>query len=305
MSEFEDGSIEALAASIAEREAAGHDPNAGQLSALDQPTEIKPQAAAEESAVVEEPIVETAEAASNETPITPDPAEAPKPLLATPETVAPKKQDIEPEATPEANTVTNQTLERANAILQQLEVVANTKFADLKSEADVLALMQTDPARYNEFVIAQTQFQRAKQAQQIAQGEAQKAYLAGEQKRLIKAIPELADPEKGEALKAELRAYAKSQGIPDNRQARSADEVIRLHKEMTLSKEVAKFQALQAAQAKALEEASKKANVAPPVQKPGVTQPKNGNNKLQELEDRFAKTGKPEDLAAVFAARGG
>ena len=74
---------------------------------------------------------------------------------------------------------------------------------------------------------------------------------------------------------------------------------------MSLSKEVAKFQALQAAQTKALEEATKKASVAPPVQKPGVPQPKNGNTKLQELEDRFAKTGKPEDLALVFAARGG
>lgn len=304
MSEFEDGSIEALAASIAEREQAGHDPKAGLQEALDSPTEIKPQAAAEESASVEEPIAETAEAASNETVDTPDPAEAPKPLLVTPEKVT-QKQEPEPEATPEANTVTNQTLERANAILQQIEAATNTKFADLKTEADVFALMQTDPARYNEFVIAQTQFQRARQAQQFAQGEAQKSYLAGEQKRLIKAIPDLADPEKGEALKAELRAYAKSQGIPDNRQARSADEVIRLHREMGLAKEVAKFQALQAAQAKALAAASEKASVAPAVQKPGVARTNNGNNKLQELEDRFAKTGKPEDLALVFAARGG
>lgn len=304
--DYEEGSIESIAASIAQREEAGHDPNAGTIAATGEPKtpEIQPQAAAEESVSVEEPIAETAEAASNETPETPDPAEAPKPLLATPEKVAPK-QDIEPEATPEANTVTSQTLERVNAILQQLEATANTKFADLKSEADVLALMQTDPGRYNEFVIAQTQFQRAKQAQFAAHQEAKRVFEQAEQKRLVKAIPDLADPVKGKALKDELVAYARSVGIPEDRQARNADEVIRLHKEMSLAKEVAKFQALQAAQAKALEEASKKAATAPPVQKPGVTQPKNGNNKLQELEDRFNRTGKPEDLALLFAARGG
>lgn len=303
MSDFEDGSIEALAASIAEREQAGHDPDAGHQSALDKPTESKPQAAAEESVRVEEPIAETAEAASNETAETPDPAEAPKPLLVTPPVTEKQGETVRP--SPEEETARNQTLERVNAIVQQLEVAAQGKFADLKTEADVLALMQTDPGRYNEFVIAQTQYQRAKQAQGQMHNEAKTAFERAEQQRLQKAIPDLSDPEKGEALKAELRAYAKSKGIPDSRQARNADEVIRLHEEMKLSKEVAALKAEKTAQAAALAKASEKAAVAPAVQKPGVARATSGNTKLQELEDRFAKTGKPEDLALVFAARGG
>lgn len=305
MSDFEDGSIEALAASISEREQAGHDPHAGLQSALDQPTEIKPQAAAEESASVEEPVVETAEADGNVPETTPDPVEAPKPLLATPETPVATKQDVEPAPTPEVNPATTQALERINAVIQQLEVASQGKFADLKSPADVLALMQNDPGRYNEFVVAQTQYQQAVAARNQAQQEAQRAYLSAEQQKLTKAIPELSDPEKGEALKAELRAYAKAQGIPDSRQARSADEVIRLHKEMTLAKEVATLKAEKKAQAESLAKASEKAATAPPVQKPGVARANSGNTKIQELEDRFAKTGRPEDLALVFAARGG
>lgn len=310
MSDFEDGSIEALAAAISEREAAGHDPDAGRLEALDkpqaaksQPQEIQPQAAAEESASVEEPVVESAQAASTETVTTPDP-EAPKPLLATPDPVAPK-QDAQPSTAPEVNPALNQTLERVGTLVQQLEAAANSKFADIKTEADVLQLMQADPARYNEFVIMQRQYQQAVFARSQVQQEAQKAYLTAEQQRLTKEIPELSDPVKGEALKAELRAYAKSQGIPDNRQARSADDVILLHRAMVLSKENATLKAEKASQAAALAKASEKAAVAPPVQKPGATRSEPVNTKLQELEDRFQKTGRPEDLALVYAARGG
>jgi len=258
--------------------------------------EIQPQAAPE----AEQPTDGVNDSEEAKAPVVESPApvaaEAPKPLLATPEKVAPK-QDIEPSAAPEADAARNQTLERINNLVQQLEVTANTKFADLKSEADVLSLMQTDPARYNEFVIAQTQYQRAKSAQAQVQQEAQKAYLTAEQQRLARAIPELSDPEKGEALKAELRAYAKSLGIPDNRQARSADEVIRLHAEYKLAKEVEAFRAEKAAQAKALEEATKKAAKAPAVQQPGVQRDTNKDDKASSDFERFDKSGDLKDLA--------
>lgn len=303
MPDIEEFSIEDIAASISQREAAGPDPQAGLTAALDQPTEIKPQAAAEESARVEEPVVEPAQAASNDTVATPDPVEAPKPLLATPPVA--QKQDVEPAAKPEDVSAFSQALERANATIQQLEVAAAGKFSDLKTKADVFQLMQTDPARYNEFVIFQSQLNDARQAQTQVQQEAARAFVVSEQKRLQKAIPDLADPVKGQALKDDLRAYAKSVGIPDDRQARNADEVIRLHSEMKLAKEVAEFRAKAAAQEKALEEATKKAAKAPEVQKPGTARNDNANTKLQELEDRFNRTGRTDDLALLLAARSG
>ncbi len=258
-------------------------------------TEIQPQPAAEaqpvQDGVNDSQPVQT-EAVESPAPVA---AEAPKPLLATPPVA--EKQSPEPSAAPEADAARNQTLERINNLVQQLEVTAHSKFADLKSEADVLALMQTDPGRYNEFVIAQTQYQRAKQAQVLAQQEASRAYVTAEQQRIRKAIPELADPEKGKALADELRAYAKSQGYAEDRQARSADEVIRLHKEMTLAKKVAAFEAREASAAKALAEAEKKAAKAPPVQQPGTQRDVNKNEKLETDFERFSKSGESEDLA--------
>ena len=258
--------------------------------------EIQPQPAAEaqpvpdgvnDDKVAEAPVVESPAPVAAEAPkVNPDPAPKVEQRVAA-----------EPPANTEADAAINQSLQRINSVVQQLETAASGKFADLKTEADVFALMQTDPQRYNEFVIAQTQYQRAKAAQVQVQQEAQRAYLSNEQKRLMKEIPDLADPDKGEALKAELRAYAKSQGIPDNRQARSADEVIRLHKEMTLAKKLATYEAKEAAAAKALEDANKKAAKAPPVQQPGVQRDVNKNEKLETDFERFSKSGESEDLA--------
>lgn len=261
--------------------------------------DIQPQAAPE----AEQPKdgvtdSEEAKASAADTPA-PVVAEAPK---TNPEPPKAEQRVVEkPSQAPEADAATNQSLERINAIVQQLEVAAQGKFADLKTEADVLALMQTDPTRYNEFVIAQTQYQRAKQAQTLAQQEAQRGFIAGEQKRLTQAIPELSDPEKGDALKAKLRAYAKSQGIPDSRQARNADEVIRLHREMTLAEENATLKAEKKAQAEALAKASEKAASAPPVQKPGVQRDTNKGEEAAKSDfERFSNSGRTDDLAAYL-----
>lgn len=293
MEDFEsDSDLAAAVGAILDQQDATQSP---EPAPAPQTPEIQPQAAPE----AEQPTVgvnasEEAQAPAVET-TAPVAAEAPKPLLATPEVA--QKQSPEPSATPEADAARSQTLERVNNLVQQLEVSVGSKFADLKTEADVLNLMQTDPVRYNEFVIAQTQYQRAKQAQAHVQQEAMRAYEHGERQRLHKAIPDLADPEKGKALAEELRAYAKSQGIPDSRQARSADEVIRLHAEMKLAKEVAAFRAEKAKQEKALEEASKKAAKAPPVQQPGTQREVNKNEKLETDFERFSKSGRSDDLA--------
>lgn len=260
--------------------------------------EIQPQAAPEAeqtddgvnaSEEAQAPAVETT---------APVAAEAPKPQPEAPKVE--QRLSPEPSANTEADAATNQALQRINGIVQQLEVTAAGKFSDLKSEADVLALMRMDPDRYNEFVIAQAQLHRARQAQGQAQQEATSAYRAAEQKKLEQALPDLADPEKGQALRDELRAYAKSQNIPDSRQARDADEVIRLHREMVMAKELKALKAEKATQAKALEEASKKAAKAPPVQQPGTQRDTNKNEKASTDFSRFEKTGRLDDLAAYL-----
>lgn len=261
--------------------------------------EIQPQAAPEaeqandgvnDGEAAQAPVVETT---------APVAAEAPKPQS---EAAKPAEQRLSPppSANTEADAATNQSLQRINALVQQLEITAAGKFSDLRSEADILSLMQTDPARYNEFVVAQRTYQTARAAQGQAQQEAFKAYEQAERQKLHVAIPDLADPTKGQAMADKLRAYAKSQGIPDNRQARSADEVIRLHREMTLSEELQALKTEKASQAKTLEEAEKKAAKAPPVQQPGVQREVNKNEKYETDYSRFQKSGRSDDLAAVL-----
>ena len=269
-----------------------------EASAAPQP-EIQPAQTEAPSAEVEganaseeapAPAVETTAPVASEAPKT-NP-EAPK--------VASERVVPEPSATPEAAAAISQQLQNITSFVQSLQADAAGKFSDIKTEADVLQMMQQTPERYNEFVIAQTRLSRAMQAQQVAQQEASKAYMAGEQQKLIKAIPDLADPEKGDALKAKLRAYAKAQGIPDNRQARSADEVIRLHREMTLADELNAYKSKEAEQVAKLAEANKKAAKAPPVQQPGSQRDTNTNEKVTTDFARFQKSGHLNDLAQAL-----
>ena len=194
----------------------------------------------------------------------------------------------------------DQYLQRLNAIVPQLENAVAGEFADIKTPEDVFGLMQSDPNRYNQFVIANTRLNQARQAQQQASQEAVASYRSAEQQKLIKALPDLADPQKGEALKEKLRAYAKSQGIPDSRQARDADEVIRLHREMVMAEKLSALESEKAAQANKLAEANKKAAKAPPVQQPGAQRDTNTNEKASTDFGRFQKSGRLDDLTAAL-----
>lgn len=262
-------------------------------------TEIQPQAAPEAEQTTEG--VNASEVASAPVVDTPAPVvpEAPKPQPDSSKELEQRLSEVA-QTKQEAIAARDQYLNRLNAIVPQLEAGIQGEFADLKAPEDVYRLMQTDPNRYNSFVIAQTRLNQARTAQAQASQEAQQSYISQEQKNLNKAIPELADTEKAPALVAELRAYAKSVGIPDNRQARSADEVIRLHREMTLAKELSAFKSEKAAQAKALEEANKKAAKAPQVQTPGVQRETNKDEKASSDLSRFQKSGHLNDLQALL-----
>lgn len=240
--------------------------------------------------------------------------EAPAPAVETTAQAAPATTKPEPVRSPEldqrlseatqtqqqAAAARDQYLQRLNAIVPQLENAVAGEFADIKTPEDVFSLMQQDPNRYNQFVIANTRLNQARQAQQQASQEAVASYRSAEQQKLIKALPDLADPQKGEALKEKLRAYAKSQGIPDSRQARDADEVIRLHREMVMAEKLKAYESSEAQKASTLAEAQKKAAKAPPVQQPGAQRDTNTNEKASSDFGRFQKSGRLDDLTAAL-----
>jgi hypothetical protein len=226
-------------------------------------------------------------------PVTPKPEPARSPELDQRLSEAQQTQQ-------QAAAARDQYLNRLNAIVPQLEHAVAGEFADIKTPEDVFGLMQQDPARYNQFVIANTRLNQARQAQQQASQEAVATYRSAEQQKLIKALPDLADPVKGEAMKEKLRAYAKSQGIPDSRQARDADEVIRLHREMVMADKLKAYESSEAHKATSLAEAQRKAANAPPVQRPGAQRDTNTNEKASTDFGRFQKSGRLDDLSAAL-----
>jgi hypothetical protein len=125
--------------------------------------------------------------------------------------------------------------------------------------------------------------------------------------KLHEMLPETADPEKGPALIAKLRRAAHERGFSDEQiRGASASQIVMLYEAVQYQDRTAADAAKVKAEAKAIEEAKKKAADAPPVQKPGVASQKQDKKaeKIAELEKRFEKSGKVDDLAALLEARG-
>jgi len=252
-----------------------------------------PSAEVEGANASEEASAPAVDTTAQAAPVTPKPEPARSPELDQRLSEAQQTQQ-------QAAAARDQYLNRLNAIVPQLEHAVAGEFADIKTPEDVFGLMQQDPSRYNQFVIANTRLNQARQAQQQASQEAVATYRSAEQQKLIKALPDLADPVKGEAMKEKLRAYAKSQGIPDSRQARDADEVIRLHREMVMADKLKAYESSEAHKATSLAEAQRKAANAPPVQRPGAQRDTNTNEKASTDFGRFQKSGRLDDLSAAL-----
>lgn len=118
------------------------------------------------------------------------------------------------------------------------------------------------------------------------------AIFARERTALREAIPDLADPEKGKALEAELTKYAGTykwtpeelQGVPDHRL------FLLLHKAMQFDQQQAKAPTIQNKIERAL--------VTP---KPGARGPAKPRDRLQEAKNRVADSGSTEDAASAIA----
>lgn len=209
-----------------------------------------------------------------------------------------------PKTQPQADTSQDAVLAQLNQLVPQMQAAIAGEFHDIKSQADLLRLMTEDPNRYNRLVIHQQQLQYAQAEQQKLQVVAHQRWYQSEAEKLAKALPEIADPQKGVALRNELRAYALRQGYTDQQIAlASSHDVVTLHKAMQFEKwqagETAKAKAAQEAQAKAKEKAAK----APPVQKPGVAHDEK-TSKAQERLQKFRQSGKTEDLAVLLQEAG-
>ena len=185
---------------------------------------------------------------------------------------------------------------------QRLELIEKVLNEQNKSE-DLESLKESDPIGYAMKVAEQVQRDKqlaAVQAERTRIAEKQNAerqqqmqqYLAEQQARLQQAIPEYADPQKGEEIRRDIRSYAQSKGFTDQELGHIYDS-----RAVEVLWEAAQYRKLMANKP----EVTKKVAEAPKTMKPGVgkvSQPE--TDAIKADRNRLRKTGRARDAAALF-----
>ena len=185
---------------------------------------------------------------------------------------------------------------------QRLQVIEQMLSQGEKGE-DLAALKESDPIGYAVKIAEQTERekqlaavraeqQRIAQQQQAEQSQRLQAHLQAEALKLQEAIPEMADPAKGQAIKTDIRNYAKKIGFSDEELAQVYDSraVTALYKAMQFDK---------LTQGKA--DAVKKVAQAPRMMRPGTFTPEaRESSEAKKLRERLRQSGKKGDAARIF-----
>ena len=185
---------------------------------------------------------------------------------------------------------------------QRLSVIEQMLSQGEKAE-DLAALKETDPIGYAVKVAEQTERekqlaavraeqQRIAQQQQSEQQERLQAHLQAESVKLQEAIPEIADPVKGQAIKTDIRNYAKKLGFSDQELAQVYDSraVTAIYKAMQYDKLTA-----------GKSEAVKKVTQAPRMMRPGTSTPEaRESQESKKLREQLKRSGNKNDAARIF-----
>jgi hypothetical protein len=186
------------------------------------------------------------------------------------------------------------------AYAQKLKALDSFLSQQNKGE-DLEVLKETDPIGYavkvaeqsqreKQLAVVRAEQQRIAQQQQAEQQQSLQNHLKSESEKLASVIPELATP-KGDAIRKEIREYAKSVGWSDQELASVYDHraVLTLYKAM-------KFEQLQ----KGKPETLKKVQQAPKMLKPGTSTPDTKSTQDKQVMQRLRQSGKVRDAAAAF-----
>jgi len=211
--------------------------------------------------------------------------------------VAEERKAVEAErhAIQEAKALRDQYAQRLEMMEQMLRPQDETE--------NLAYLKETDPIGYSvkvaEMVERDKQLNAVRaERERIAQQQEQERQqnlqrmVAEESQKLVAAVPEFADPTKGEALRKDIRSFGKSLGFSDQELASVYDSraVLTLYKAMQYDKLMA-----------SKPEVTKKVAQAPKVMKPGVAQSRDtGSEELKKLKARAKQSGRVADAASVF-----
>jgi hypothetical protein len=194
----------------------------------------------------------------------------------------------------EANQLRDQYAERLQIIEQMLTQQPTENLEQLK---------ETDPIGYAVKVAEQQQKDKQLQAvqmeryriaqqQQAEQSEMLAKHVATEAEKLAQAIPDFADKEKGEPVRKEIRAFAKSIGWSDQELASVYDSraVLTLYKAMQYDKLMQKNPEVQ-----------KKVSQAPKMLKASASQQRSPDQEgIKKQKQQLKRSGRVADAAGLF-----
>lgn len=194
----------------------------------------------------------------------------------------------------EARQLRDQYAERLQVIEQMLNQPQQTEDLDYLKETDPIGYaVKVAELSQREKQLAQVQAERQRimAEQQREQQERLGQVVQAEARKLAEALPEYADPQKGEQIRKELREFGVKAGFSEQELASVYDSrhVLTLWKAMQYDK-------LQSAKPSI----TKKVSEAPKMIKSGVSQPRDNSDEIRKLKARAKQSGRVADAARAF-----
>ena len=205
-----------------------------------------------------------------------------------------KAVEAERQAVQEAKALRDQYAQRLEMLETMLQPQETENLDYLKETDPIGYAVKVAEMAQKEKQLAQVQAERHRIAQQQEQDRQMQmqSLVREEMQKLTAAIPEFADPAKGETIRNDIRAFGKQLGFSDQELAAVYDSraVLTLYKAMQYDKLMA-----------SKPEVTKKVSQAPKAIKPGVAQSRDTNvEELKKLKARAKQSGRVADAASVF-----
>jgi len=205
-----------------------------------------------------------------------------------------KALEVESKAIEEARYLRDAYAERLQAMEQLLSAPEQSENLEYLKESDPIgyAVKVAELSQQKEQLQAvQAERYRIAEQQQAEQQQALRGYLAEQSAKLAQVLPEYSDPVKGEALRSDLRSFAKGIGFSDEElsMVRDSRQVLALHKAMLYDK-------LQ----KAKPELNKRVNEASKTMKSGNGVKPATSDQVKKQQAQLRNSGKVRDAAKLF-----
>lgn len=205
-----------------------------------------------------------------------------------------KAVEAEQKAIDEAKYLRNAYAERLQAMEQYMTAQQPTVDLEELKESDPIgyAVRVAEMSQNKERLQAvQAERYRIAEQQQAEQQQEIATYLSEQSAKLSESLPEYSDPVKGEALRSDLRSFAKNLGFSDQElsQVRDARHVMALYKAMQYDK-------LQQSKP----QLNKRDSEPPKTIKAGNSNTAKNNDQTKRNMAQLQKTGRVRDAASVF-----